>query len=98
MGSAASWKLFPAGSGWLIFATSDITFAIAGETDVPPPWQVMQFCVTASYAGATGTAGRNNRAGDCELCDMWQDMHAFTPTVAYGPAYEPAATWFVAVR
>ena len=40
----------------------------------------MQDCVTGSFPIATGDAGRSNRAGDSELCCMWQDVHAFTPT------------------
>src|ERR1700732_2612703 len=68
--SAASWKLFPEGTGWLTFATSALMLGNAGDKKVPPPWQVMQFWATGSYAGAAGDAGRSNRAGATESCDI----------------------------
>src|ERR1700722_8260768 len=80
--SAASWKVLPEGKGWLPFATSAMMFEIDGHKYVPPPWQIMQFWVTASSAGAAGDAGRSNRAGATESCVIWHDVQAFTPTVA----------------
>ena len=53
----------------------------AGDKYVPPSWQVMQLCVTGSYDGAAGVAGRSSRAGATESCDIWHDVQAFTPTV-----------------
>ncbi len=52
---------------------------------MPPPWQVMQLCVTESYEGDAGVAGRSNLAGASESCVMWHEEHALTPTVGYDP-------------
>ncbi len=43
-----------------------------------------------------GVAGRNSRAGATASCDMWHDVQAFTPTVAYAPTWASGETWLVA--
>src|SRR5215472_6435395 len=95
--SAASCTFVPEGRGWLTFTTSAMMFGAAGDKYVPPAWQVKQFCITGSYEGATGVAGRNSRAGATQSCSLWQEVQAFTPTVGYEPACASGETWFVAV-